>query len=53
MIDTSGPTLADLVAERPARAAVLDRLGLDYCCHGQRPLAEACTAAGLDADAVA
>jgi regulator of cell morphogenesis and NO signaling len=40
--------LADLVAENPARATVLDRLGLDFCCHGQRPLGEACAASGLD-----
>jgi len=46
-------TLGDLVAEAPARAAVLDRLGLDYCCHGQRSLAEACAAAWLDLDDVA
>src|SRR5690606_34283549 len=48
-----GRTLADLVAENPARAAVLDRLGLDFCCHGQRPLDEACQASGLDVDDVA
>lgn len=42
-------SLGDLVAEAPGRASVLDRLGLDYCCHGQRSLAEACAVAGLDA----
>jgi regulator of cell morphogenesis and NO signaling len=36
------------VAENPARATVLDRLGLDFCCHGQRSLADACEASGLD-----
>ena len=41
-------SLGELVAEVPGRASVLDRLGLDYCCHGQRSLAEACEAAGLD-----
>jgi regulator of cell morphogenesis and NO signaling len=46
-------TLGDLVAEAPARAAVLDRLGVDYCCHGQRSLADACAADGLDVAAVA
>ena len=46
-------TLGDLVAEVPSRAAVLDRLGLDYCCHGQRPLADACAEAGLDPVVVA
>lgn len=42
----AGTTLAQLVAEQPARAAVFDRLGLDYCCHGGRSLAEAAEAAG-------
>ena len=41
-------TLGELVAERPARARVLERAGLDYCCHGQRPLREAAEAAGVD-----
>lgn len=46
-------TLGELVAERPARARVLERAGLDYCCHGQRPLRAAAVDAGLDPDAVA
>jgi regulator of cell morphogenesis and NO signaling len=45
-------TLASLVADAPERGAVFDHLGLDYCCHGQRSLADACTAAGLDTDQV-
>jgi regulator of cell morphogenesis and NO signaling len=40
-------TIGDLVAERPARARVLERLGIDYCCHGQRTLRDAVTSAGL------
>lgn len=46
-------TLGDLVAEVPARARVFERLGIDYCCHGQRSLLDASTAAGLDPVAVA
>jgi len=46
-------SLGDLVTERPGRARVLERLGLDYCCHGGRSLADASAAAGLDADDVA
>jgi regulator of cell morphogenesis and NO signaling len=53
MPDLATRTLGNLVADAPARAAVLDRLGLDYCCHGERSLADACAAAGLDAEAVA
>ncbi len=41
-------TLADLVAGQPSLAAVFDRLGLDFCCHGQRTLGQACGAEGLD-----
>ncbi|HET9077002.1 MAG TPA: DUF542 domain-containing protein, partial [Acidimicrobiales bacterium] len=46
-------TLAELVADNPARAVVLDRMGLDFCCHGNRSLSDACTAAGLDPKKVA
>jgi regulator of cell morphogenesis and NO signaling len=46
-------TLADLVAENPARAVILDRAGLDFCCHGHRTLAEACADSGLDPAQVA
>lgn len=46
-------TLADLVTENPARALLLERLGLDFCCHGERSLTDACTSAGLDPEEVA
>ncbi|MDZ7678857.1 MAG: iron-sulfur cluster repair di-iron protein [Acidimicrobiales bacterium] len=46
-------TLGELVAERPARARILERWGIDYCCHGQRTLADAAASAGLDPDEVA
>ena len=49
---TSYPTLGEIVTTNPAAARALDRLGLDYCCHGHRTLAEACAAAGLDPVAV-
>ncbi len=41
-------SLADLVTARPGLAARLDRLGLDYCCGGQRRLGDAVAEAGLD-----
>lgn len=41
-------TLAELVTARPWLAAQFDRLGLDYCCGGQRRLAEAVEEARLD-----
>jgi regulator of cell morphogenesis and NO signaling len=41
-------TLDALVAERPGRAAVFERLRLDYCCGGADTLADACRRRGLD-----
>jgi regulator of cell morphogenesis and NO signaling len=46
-------TLAEAVVANPAAARTFDRLGLDYCCHGERTLVESCTAAGLDPESVA
>jgi regulator of cell morphogenesis and NO signaling len=45
-------TLAGLVAEDASRARALDRLGLDYCCHGEETLEHACAHAGIDPDEV-
>lgn len=45
-------TLADLVIEDARRARVLERFGIDYCCHGQRSLADATAEASLDLDDV-
>jgi regulator of cell morphogenesis and NO signaling len=41
-----------IVADRLGRAHVLDRFGIDYCCHGSRPLGQACDALTLDVDRV-
>ncbi len=46
-------TLGDLVAANPAAARILDGFGLDYCCHGDRTLADACAASGIDPSVVA
>jgi regulator of cell morphogenesis and NO signaling len=45
-------TLADLALQRPAAIPLLERLGLDYCCGGQRTFEEACSPRGLDARTV-
>lgn len=44
--------LADIVIADTRTARVFDRLGLDYCCHGQDTLEEAATEHGLGVDAV-
>jgi regulator of cell morphogenesis and NO signaling len=35
-------TIGQLVTERPHRARVFERFGIDYCCGGKRPLGEVC-----------
>ena len=45
-------TLAAIVAAHPSTARVFQRRGLDFCCHGEVPLREACAEQGLDAAAV-
>lgn len=46
--DPETTTVGELVVERPARARAFERLGIDYCCGGKLPLAEACRKRGLD-----
>lgn len=43
-------TVGSLVVERPARARVFERFGLDYCCGGKRSLSVACAGAGVALD---
>jgi regulator of cell morphogenesis and NO signaling len=45
-------TLADLATANPAASRVFHRHGLDFCCGGRRPLADACRERGLEAAAV-
>ncbi|MEP0813467.1 MAG: iron-sulfur cluster repair di-iron protein [bacterium] len=46
-------TVGEIVAERIGRSRVLESYGLDYCCGGGTPFADACAAKGLDPDEVA
>lgn len=46
-------TVAQLVTDRPARARIFERLGIDYCCEGDRSLAKACRENGLAPTTVA
>lgn len=45
-------TLADLAVAYPAASRVFRRHGLDFCCHGRRPVSEACAERGLDPSAL-
>lgn len=40
------------VAEQPGLARLFEELQIDYCCHGDRSLAEACQDQGLDVEQV-
>jgi len=44
--------VGELVAQRPGRSRVFERLGIDYCCGGKTPLDRACREKGLDVDNV-
>jgi iron-sulfur cluster repair protein YtfE (RIC family) len=49
---TTTSTLADLATTHPAASRVFKRYGLDFCCGGRTPLAEVCSAKGLNAERV-
>ncbi len=40
-------TVGNLVRRAPARARVFEQYGIDYCCGGKQPLADACRAKDL------
>jgi regulator of cell morphogenesis and NO signaling len=48
MSTTLESTVGELVAAQPGLARLFGKLGIDYCCGGKRPLAEACRDKGLD-----
>jgi regulator of cell morphogenesis and NO signaling len=45
-------TVREIAVEMPAATRLFEKLGIDYCCGGARPLAEACASAGLEVDQV-
>jgi len=45
-------TVRDLAVEVPGATRVFENLGIDYCCGGQRSLADACAAVGISLDDV-
>lgn len=49
---TETTTVAEMAANSLAAVRVFEKLGIDYCCGGKRPLAEACREKGFDARAV-
>jgi len=49
---TAESTLRSIALAQPATIRVFERLHLDYCCGGSRPLAQACAEKGIDATTV-
>lgn len=48
MSATMQSTVGQWVLEQPRLARVFEKLGIDYCCGGKKPLDAACRAKGLD-----
>ncbi len=51
MVDPS-TTVKDLALRIPNATRVFEKAGIDYCCGGSRPLAEACLRAGVEVEAM-
>jgi regulator of cell morphogenesis and NO signaling len=49
---TISQTVRDIATENPATVRIFEKYGIDYCCGGRVPLAEACAAKGLNVDDV-
>lgn len=49
---TTETHVGEIVRALPARSRIFENLGIDYCCGGKVPLAEACKTKGLDAQTV-
>ncbi len=49
-MDTNTKSIGELALEVPHAIAVLEKWRIDYCCHGQRSVAEACKDAGVTAE---
>jgi regulator of cell morphogenesis and NO signaling len=45
-------TVREIALEQPQSIRVFERFGIDYCCGGRKPLAEACVASNLSVNEV-
>jgi regulator of cell morphogenesis and NO signaling len=45
-------TVREIALEEPSSIRVFEQFGIDYCCGGRKPLAEACAAQNIEVDAV-
>ena len=51
-MNTTAQTVREIALEQPTSIRVFEHFGIDYCCGGRKPLAEACAASNLEVDAV-
>jgi regulator of cell morphogenesis and NO signaling len=49
---TTTQTVREIALEQPSAIRVFEKYGIDYCCGGRKPLAEACAAGNLEVNAV-
>jgi regulator of cell morphogenesis and NO signaling len=49
---TAETTVREIALDQPASIRVFERLGIDYCCGGRKPLAQACAERSLDLQSV-
>lgn len=49
---TTAQTVREIALEQPSSIRVFEQFGIDYCCGGRKPLAEACAAGNIELDAV-
>ncbi|MBN9614962.1 MAG: iron-sulfur cluster repair di-iron protein [Acidobacteriales bacterium 59-55] len=48
MVITSETSVRDIAVGYPSAIPEFERIGIDYCCHGQHTLAEACTKRNIE-----
>ena len=48
MNDISTKTIREIALEAPATTRVFEKFKIDYCCGGNRSIADACAATGID-----
>ncbi len=49
---TTTQTVREIALDQPSSIRVFEQFGIDYCCGGRKPLAEACAAGQLEVDQV-
>ena len=49
---TATETVREIALKQPTSIRVFEKLGIDYCCGGRKPLADACTAQNIPIDSV-